>query len=50
MKRMTTAKKNQANRLTAKRTRKDLKRRSHVKALKESEKKIALTERRRKIL
>jgi hypothetical protein len=34
MKRMTTAKKAQANRLTAKRTRKDLKRRSHVRALK----------------
>ena len=34
MKRMTTAKKTQANRLTAKRTRKDLKRRPHIKALK----------------
>jgi hypothetical protein len=34
MKKMSTAKKTSSNRLTATRTRKDLKRRSHVRALK----------------
>ena len=42
MKRMSTAKKISSNRLTAKRTRKDLKRRPHVKALKEEQKRINL--------
>ena len=49
MRRMTTAKKIQANRLTAKRTRKALKRRPHLKALKELERKMSLAERRRRI-
>ena len=47
MKKMTTAKKISSNRLTAKRTRKDLKRRPHVKALKEEWKRINLLDRRR---
>ena len=42
MKRMTTAKQIQANRLTAKRTRKDLKRRPYIKALIKAQKKINL--------
>ena len=45
MKKMTTAQKNSSNRLTAKRTRKDLKRRPYIKALKEVEKKINLINR-----
>ena len=45
MKKMTTAQKNSSNRLTAKRTRKDLKRRPHVKALIEVQKKINLINR-----
>ena len=42
MKKMTAAQKNSWNKLTAKRTRKDLKRRPHVKALIEVQKKINL--------
>ena len=45
MKKMTTAKKVSSNRLTAKRTRKDLKRRSYIKTLIKSQKKINLLSR-----
>ena len=47
MKSMSTAKKISSNRLTAKRTRKDLKRRPHVKALREEQKRIDLQDKRR---
>ena len=42
---MTTAQKNSWNKLTTKRTRKDRKRRPHVKALREAQKKINLINR-----
>ena len=44
MKKMTTAKKISSNRLTAKRTRKDLKRSPYVKALVKAQKKINMQE------
>ena len=44
---MSTAKKSSANRMTAKRTRKDLKRKPHVKALREEQKRIDLQDKRR---
>ena len=47
MKRMSTAKKISSNRLTAKRTRKDKKRRPNVKALREEQKSIDLEYKRR---
>ena len=43
---MTTTQKNSWNKLTAKRTRKNLKRRPHVKALKLAEKKINIARKR----
>ena len=47
MKRMSTAKKISSNRLTAKRTRRDLKRIPHVKALREEQKRINILDKRR---
>ena len=49
MKKMTTAQKNSWNKLTAKRTRKDRKRRPHVEALKREQQKINLMHRQARV-